>query len=58
MTIYLWDKPPENREKMATADHIEDRSRGGEPFNHRNLQVLCYKCNGEKNRGKMPITIS
>jgi 5-methylcytosine-specific restriction endonuclease McrA len=37
-----------NKITLATADHVIPKSKGGHPFDERNLVVACSKCNGAK----------
>lgn len=38
-----------NRNKVATCDHKQPRSLGGDYFDENNLAVSCYQCNRKKN---------
>jgi 5-methylcytosine-specific restriction endonuclease McrA len=37
-----------NKNIMATIDHIEAKSKGGDLYNPKNLTCACGKCNGQK----------
>jgi 5-methylcytosine-specific restriction enzyme A len=39
------DTPPDH---MLHLDHIKPLAQGGEPFNTKNLQILCVICHGKK----------
>jgi 5-methylcytosine-specific restriction endonuclease McrA len=45
-TNLVIDSPIKNI--LATADHVIPKSKGGHPFDERNLVVACSPCNGRK----------
>ncbi len=48
LIIYHWTDNKKDKNKMATADHFNPKSNGGDAFNEDNLVVSCYKCNNKK----------